>query len=211
MKYIRALFHLLAIALVAGCAGSAARHDAVPAPDGKNAIIYGRAQLLHNSQLIVYGDQKNIEQAAIVNHVSAFTSIDDLKANAAAPGKWAIVAPVSDYGYFAAQLPPGRYYFAEFEYVNQLPGLTTTRSYTDNPPSISFRHRFVATFEVEAGKATYIGEVDHLLADIGPGAVWSWGVKISDDSERANVWLKDRYPQWAPYATTKMIQMAPVR
>jgi len=207
MKSFVALAGCLIFALLAGCADMASNRARIAPPDGQNSLVFGKSQFVHNGQIVVFNETTELRRAGIVNRIGRFGTSDDVLNNLAAPGEWSVTAQVADSGYFALQLAPGRYYFVAFDYPQHSTGFESVRSYTTNPGGVKFRHHFIATFEVEPGKATYIGKIEHMVSDLTPGSAWGWGLKISDDSSAANAWLLEHYPEWGKLSTTKMVQM----
>ena len=109
-------------------------------PDGTTSLVIGRSQFIHNGVITRPGSISAMFEPLIMNHVNSFTGIDKLiKDVYLNMGEWEISALVNDDGYFAATLPPGRYYFVAYSYLN----VNQPDKLSKNVENINFASTFV--------------------------------------------------------------------
>jgi hypothetical protein len=73
-------------------------------------MVFGRAELVRDGEVVVLKDAEEKYPAQIMNHISPFTSLEALDRNSWAAGKWAFPAITNQQGYFTQNqdLPEGR-------------------------------------------------------------------------------------------------------
>jgi len=141
--------------------------------------------------------------ANISHHISAYEGDDALEFSGWVGSDHFVQAFVRENGYFAAVLPPGRYYFVEigFDSMPEHPGVLFVRTYTPMKAagfSTRPKRHFVITFDVVAGEATYVGTMRHQTTRTAGNTYnelrASWGMDLLDESPTAHAWLRTKYP-----------------
>jgi hypothetical protein len=85
-------------------------------PNEREAIVFGRMEFVVDGTPPPNARFGSVKPA-IRMHVSRYSGVGELNRNALKPGEFVLEAPVSDEGYFVAQLPVGEYYVVESVYV----------------------------------------------------------------------------------------------
>jgi hypothetical protein len=180
----------LLTALCAGCASILTPPlEKDFAPNSTQGVVFGTGQMVTDGKVWEANDKDALIPLEIVAHVSPFTNTDELD-KTYSHGMAAIRMFAYDKGNFAASLPPGRYYFVEFDYLKGL-GRMAVRTYLSSGVVYRADHALlVVTFDVVPGKATYIGAQQHLFSDEGS----KWSLEIRDDFAQASAWLLSTHP-----------------
>jgi len=160
--------------------------------NSNTSVIFGRSELVFDGLPIDYKNH------FIVHHISPYISDEKISQNPFKAGEYAFRAEGDDQGYFAVALPPGRYYFVEFIYIDVIPGLSGmagARTYM-GLRGTRVRKPYVITFDVPANRATYIGTVRHAFKklDEDPSSQWvNYVISAYSDFDKASRWfLKSR-------------------
>jgi hypothetical protein len=205
---INALIRLTAALLLAhvlsGCASLVRMPDQGTAPDLQRGYVYGRSQYFYNGIPAPRDQRGGFLAAHIMSHVSPFTDTSHLNRHPGRAGKYAFSANASDDGYFVVELPPGKYYVVEFGYVGFPSGFQGMRTYYKEIQQPS-----VITFEVLAGRATYIGDTQHLF-DGTKSRPAGANFRIKNDEAAATAWFLEKYPKWKDVTTTKLSKITKI-
>jgi|GEM_PF-3228747 len=125
---------------------------------GQNAIIFGKVEFLKNDTLTNVPSVTFLDpDPSIMNHISHYVSDASLSQNVFSAGEYVFRTRVYKNNYFAAVIPPGKYYFNLFTYTGLF----------DAKPAFDFRTQtvtgtpFLMTFEVATNQAVYLGTIRH--------------------------------------------------
>lgn len=218
MNRFKTWLALLACALLAACASTLKPPDAAAVPDGQRSLVVGRAIVLHNGSTVAATDARaSLLAPGIIIHLSPLVDENKIERNAFVAGKWATRAYVAEDGYFAAELPPGKYYVVEYQYRKQVDGVTGFRTYMPLLGSTVYQP-YLVTFEVVPGRATYIGTTVHKIDDTMAGVNadgtarkgWSLNLTVRSEEAQARAWFLQRYPQWGDQWQPRPALMKPL-
>jgi hypothetical protein len=94
-----------------------------------------------------------------MTHISPYVSDTTLNRNLWKAGKYAFKVPVTNDGYFSCVIPPGNYYFVEFDFFNLFDAAPDLgfRTYTEHWWQSTIP--YLMTFDVPADHAVYIGTI----------------------------------------------------
>jgi hypothetical protein len=149
---------LIAAMLPLSCATSLKPAKSLPKLDDRNSIIFGKIEVWKNGKPMAKPYETFLDpDPLILNHISRYVSDASLNRNKFVAGEYAFPVRIFKDGYFAWAIPPGEYYFVEFDYCgifNAAP-LEYLRTYMGNGTP------FLMTFDVPADKAVYIGTIRH--------------------------------------------------
>jgi hypothetical protein len=165
--------------------------------DSKNSIIFGRDDVIFNGESIKYNGPHFILKQSIVHHISRYVSDEAINKNLWKPGEYSFTVTGDQDGYFTFAVPPGKYYFVEFDYVNVLPADATdliwVRTYM---PTRAFQkpysEPYLMTFDVPPNRAVYIGTIRHEFHTIDNNLFYfkaDWTINISNDFDSAQKWF----------------------
>ena len=132
---------------------------------------------------------------AIFHHISRYVSDEAINKDQYEPGEYAFRVTDDQDGYFAFVVPPGKYYFVEFEYWNVLPGVHLIGLRTYMPLGVSkkpFLEPYLLTFDVPTNQAVYIGTIRHEFQTIKNNWFYFEGyytISFSNDFESAQKWF----------------------
>lgn len=203
MKFWNALLAVMFVSVLSSCASLLKNIDSNVAPDGNVSVVVGRLLITHDDGSPL---QPKPSRGYIIYHISPYTGIENLNTNPIAPGEFAVKAKLNEDGYFAIPLPAGKYYVVEylFGYQFKLYGFRPfkgSRHFKD-------QKRWITTFDVIRGKATYIGTIKHQISTY-PGTeihseVWNIRMQITDDSTATREWFRKTYPNWSDQIITSL-------
>lgn len=112
-------------------------------------------ELLENDKMIA-APSLILLDPKILSHISKYTTDASLNKNLWKPGEFAFKVPIFRDGHFAFVIPPGEYYFVEFDYLNIFDAkpILGMRTYMGQTP-------FLMTFNAIPNHAAYIGTIRH--------------------------------------------------
>ena len=192
------------LVMATGCATVVPRLDATSVPDSTSALLIGRSVVRHNGAILKDSGLPHL----VVNYIRPFTSTTDLSATPLVGGAIAAPARLDDDGFFAIRLAPGKYYFDQFMYTSLDALPIGYRTYAPLPGGKTIR-RLIMVVEVKAGKATYVGSIEHHINDVQRFPTKSWGFefKASDESALARNWLGSKAPRWIDAFESNLVEM----
>jgi hypothetical protein len=198
--------------LVASCATVKSSIDPGATPNATTAVIFGRSEFVLDGE-VAEGN------STIMSHLSRFTGVAQINRNKYVPGDFAFPAHTRDRGWFAINVPPGKYYFVEYAYqgfgigLYLLPNLFGTRSYMEialgADPQVP--HPFLTLVDLAPGKATYIGTMSHNWSHVTDDkdskvTLLAWELAIRDERADAKAWLAKHYPEWSSRMVTRLAE-----
>jgi len=184
-------------------------------PNAQQGVVFGQSQFVLNGKVIVEKELPKRAPAQIANHISRFTSIQALEYSQFKTSEYYFSAVAKQDGWFSMVLPVGRYYFVEFVYINLMPRIFTSANLPDGyswrtymgqnfPIQTGVCNPVVVTFDVVPGKATYVGNIRHVVSveemkDVidrrtgRPFVFETLSIDIADGSGEATAWLHREY------------------
>jgi hypothetical protein len=150
-------FSFLIVALLSlSCATTLQPAKKLSKLDDKDSIIFGKVELWKNDKPMDKPFKTFLDTVPMIRiFVSKYVSDASLNRNRFVAGEYAFQIKIFKDGYFAFTIPPGSYYFVEFDYCdifNAAP-LLLDRTYTGRS------HPFLMTFDVSTNQAVYIGTI----------------------------------------------------
>lgn len=151
---------LLAAMLPLSCATFLPPTNNLSKLDETNSVIFGTLEVLNHDKPMAKPFETFLDPDPILMiHVSPYVSDTALNKNLWKAGKYAFKVPVFKDGHFSCVIPPGKYYFVEFDFFD----------FFDAKPIIGFRTYtghwwqnvtpYLMTFDVPADRAVYIGTI----------------------------------------------------
>ena len=192
MNLLRNIVFIISLMLTSCVATKLKSPDVSYVIDEKNSVIVGKADVIYMGRKTDYSGKYLLFKKGIIHHISQFTSIEELNRSAFVAGDYSFWVTYEDNGYFVFALPPGIYYFVEFDYLYVISaGIETFRTYADFPfltKNIDNKNPLVITFEILPNSVTYIGTIKHTVNRYSRRNIHYW-IEIVDEHEDAIKWF----------------------
>lgn len=160
--------------------------------DENNSIIFGKDEVILDGQPVDYKGTSYLVAKKIVHHIGRYISDEDIIKNKWKAGEYAFPVTYDKDGYFAVVLPPGKYYFVEFDYVGVLPDIDNFGVRTYMPISGDVYNPCLLTFDAIPNNAVYIGTIKHRFHTIEKNLFYTkvaYRFDISSNIESAKKWI----------------------
>lgn len=193
MNLLRYIIIIISIILTS-CTTKLKSPDVSYVIDEKNSLIFGKADVIYMGRKTDYSGKYLLFKKGIIHHISQFTSIEELNRSAFVAGDYSFWVTYEDNGYFVFTLPPGKYYFVEFDYLYVISAsIETFRTYVDFPfltKNIDNKNPLVITFEILPNSVTYIGTIKHIVKRYSRRQKnYHFRIEIVDEYEDAIKWF----------------------
>jgi hypothetical protein len=172
----------------------------------RHSVVFGKIEVTVDDALL--DPNPSIYHPGVQCFVSPYISTDKLNRNLFLPGKYCFALPINPDGYFSFVIPPGKYYFVEFDYYWLFDGKPSlgVRTYMSHDP-------FFITFDVPAGRAAYIGTIRNDF-----DAEWTtptffkaqMSVGVTNQFQEAEEWFAKSCPALATNAVEREIRIRPL-
>jgi hypothetical protein len=205
LKHLR--FTLLIAALLPlSCATKLPPPKGVSSLNEKNSIVFGKMEVTVDDKLV--DPKPSIFHPFMQCFISPYISNDKLNRHRFLSGKYCFAPPVSRNGYFSFVIPPGKYYFVEFDYVWLFDGKPSlgVRTYMLHNP-------FCITFDVPANHAAYIGTIRNDFDDEWVSPIFfeaQLTVGVTNQFQEAKEWFSKSYPGLETNAVEREIEIRPL-
>jgi hypothetical protein len=189
-RYINRVAAMAAVCLLVACATKAPAVGGAVAVDESHGAVFGRMRVIKDGE--AYGSDS--PRAHMTFQFHPFEGPHKLRDPYYQSAKWAIKVELGDDGYFSTVLPAGKYYAVNFALVGFAESYGWLCTYNSSSRA-KMREPSLLLFEVEPGKATYIGDFVHTLR----GNTWSLDIRDNDPGLRK--WLRGAHPEHSEYVT----------
>ena len=145
-------FALISVLLPLSCATRLPPPKGLSSLNDRSSIVFGKIEVRAGDKLI--DPKPPIFHPVMQCIISQRTSNDNINKNPFKDRTYAFKVVMNKNGYFSFVIPPGRYYFAEFQYFWLFSGRNalSVRTYMLKNP-------YCMSFDVPANRAVYIGTI----------------------------------------------------
>ncbi len=182
--------------------------------DGNNSIIFGKAEVILDGQLIDYRGTSYLVKKTIVQHISRYVSDELINKSKWKAGEYAFSVTRDKDGYFAFAVPPGKYYFVFFAYVGVLPDVDTMAVSTYMPFSKGeVKKPYLITFDVLPNRAVYIGTIRHEFHTIAKSWVHfkaEYLIDVANNNDAAKKWFLESNGNLGEYIVEGVAKRTPI-
>jgi hypothetical protein len=182
-------------------------------PDATHGVVYGRIRVDKDGEIIGTVKKFRLIHPYVAIHVSPYAGADKLSRSEWAAGKWFrnVTLKQATDGYFSLDLPVGRYYIVYFIYGEIVgSGSIYMRTYESIPGATAFKP-MVMTFDVQAGKTTYVGTwFNRFKTQSAYPASAYFDLDVLDEFTESQSWLKANFPNLADVAVVGLANREPL-
>lgn len=194
MNLLRNMVIVMSLVLTS-CAGTTLKSPEVSYKvDKENSLIVGKADFIYNQRKTDYSGRALFVTKTIVHHLNNFTTLEELNRETFFPtADYSFEVTYDDKGYFAFVLPPGKYYFLQFDYWGIIPGrglqsAEAFRTYMSLPGFREIKRPYLITIEILPNSVSYIGTIKHRVNRYSRRDYRFW-IEIVDEYEDTNKWF----------------------
>jgi hypothetical protein len=126
---------------------------------GNNSVIFGKVEVTINDLPTGYNGDSLLDPKFILMHISRYISDETINKNPWKAGEYFFKVNYDQAGYFAVVVPPGKYYFVEFDYCGIIPGMPMIGARTYMPIKGVVKNPYLMIFDVPPDHAVYIGTI----------------------------------------------------
>jgi hypothetical protein len=127
--------------------------------DDIHSIVFGRAEVLMDGEPLDLKGGSFLRLKEMMIHISPYVSDEAINQNKFLPGKYCFKIKSDHDGCFAFVVPPGKYYFVEFDYLGLLPFAPTVGVRTYMPIEGKVPNPYLMTFDVPPNHAVNLGTI----------------------------------------------------
>lgn len=181
--------------------------------DDRTSIIFGKAEVILDGQSIDYKGTSYLVKKTIMHHIGRYISDEEINKNKWKAGEYAFPVVNDKDGYFAFAVPPGKYYFVEFDYVGVLPDVDHFGVRTYMPIQGEVKKPYLITFDAIPNRAVYIGTLRHEFHTI----INNWFlfrakylIDVVNDHDVAQKWFMESNRNLEMYIVEGVAKEAPI-
>lgn len=181
--------------------------------DDNNSIIFGKAEVVFDGQSIDYKGTSYLVKKTIMHHISRYVSDEEINNNKWKAGEYAFSVTSDKDGYFAFAVPPGKYYFVEFDYIGVLPDVDYfgVRTYMSIKGEV--KKPYLMSFDVPPNRAVYIGTIRHEFHTIEKSWVHfkaGYVIDVVENYEVAKKWFLESNRNLVEYLIDGVAEKTPI-
>jgi hypothetical protein len=204
---------LILAVLPLSCATMVHPPDSSFKPDSNNSIIFGKDEVICDGKPVDYQGRYALVKKSIVHHFSRYVSDEAINKSKWAPGQYAFRVTDDQGGYFVCAVPPGKYYFVEFDDIGVIPGSDVMQIRTYMPIHGRVTHPYLLTFDVPPGRAVYIGTIRHkfdILRNNWAEFQAAYTISFTNDFDAAREWFLKSHESLKDDVVVGTTEMRPI-